>query len=234
MVVLPLVPVTLTIGTSCSEPTGNSMSTIGAATLRGLPTEGDRCMRRPGAALTSITRPPFDTIGVSSVSATMSIPHTSRPMMRATLSTKNLLAVLTLAVTSSAEPPVERLAVRSSWNDCPGGRTESAVRPASASSSRLTAETWSWVMTFSWPWPRRGFLFSIATSSATVCWPSPTTWAGRRWAAATKRPLTTRMRKSLPTAICSTTTLLPYSFARSNATGSCSALFTPTVTPLPW
>ena len=40
---------------------------------------------------------------------------------------------------------------------------------------------------FSWPAPRRGSRFTSATSSATVCRPSPTTWPGIRRAAATSR-----------------------------------------------
>ena len=59
VVVLPLVPVTAAIGTRPEAPGGNSMSTTGAATSRGVPSLGATCMRKPGAAFTSQMPPPI-------------------------------------------------------------------------------------------------------------------------------------------------------------------------------
>src|SRR5947207_1935729 len=50
VVVLPLVPVTAMIGMAASLPGGYSMSSIGAPTLRALPSVGCVCIRMPGAA----------------------------------------------------------------------------------------------------------------------------------------------------------------------------------------
>jgi hypothetical protein len=58
VVVLPLVPVTATTGMRPSSPSSNMEEMIASPTARPLPKDGDRCMRRPGAALTS-TMPPF-------------------------------------------------------------------------------------------------------------------------------------------------------------------------------
>jgi len=60
VVVLPLVPVTAAIGTREGVPRGNSRSTTGPATSRGVPSLGLTCMRKPGAALTSQIAPPTD------------------------------------------------------------------------------------------------------------------------------------------------------------------------------
>ena len=59
VVVLPLVPVTAAIGTREGAPGGNSISITGAATSRGVPSEGATCMRKPGAALISQMPPPI-------------------------------------------------------------------------------------------------------------------------------------------------------------------------------
>ena len=127
VVVLPLVPVTATMPMSCGAPGGNSMSTIGRATLRGVPCAGARCMRSPGAALTSITAPPTFLTGCSSVGAITSMPAMSRPTMLAMRSAMKRLALCTVSVTSTAEPPVERFAVSSSRKTSPSGSTVCGV-----------------------------------------------------------------------------------------------------------
>ena len=58
VVVLPLVPVTATIGIRLGEPGGKSMSITGLAMYCGSPTVGWVCIRKPGAALTSQIAPP--------------------------------------------------------------------------------------------------------------------------------------------------------------------------------
>ena len=63
VVVLPLVPVTATIGTRDWAPGGKSRSTTGLAMNCGSPTVGCVCMRKPGAALTSQMAPPVSRTG---------------------------------------------------------------------------------------------------------------------------------------------------------------------------
>jgi len=48
VVVLPLVPVIAATGMRAAEARGKSMSRMAPATSRGRPSEGARCMRRPG------------------------------------------------------------------------------------------------------------------------------------------------------------------------------------------
>ena len=127
VVVLPLVPVTATMPMSCGAPRGKSMSRMGAATLRRRPTAGSRCMRSPGAALTSMTAPPIFLTGCSRVVAITSMPAMSRPTMLAMRSAMKRLALCTVSVTSAAEPPVERLAVSSRRKSSPAGSTVSSV-----------------------------------------------------------------------------------------------------------
>ena len=81
VVVLPLVPVMEIIGTECFAIGGNSISTIKSATFRGFPFEGKRCIRRPGAAFTSITAPPLVDIGFDISGQVMSTPATSSPII---------------------------------------------------------------------------------------------------------------------------------------------------------
>src|SRR5213596_2219157 len=57
VVVLPLVPVTATIGIRLGAPGGNSMSTTGLEMNCGSPMVGCVCIRKPGAALTSQMAP---------------------------------------------------------------------------------------------------------------------------------------------------------------------------------
>jgi hypothetical protein len=59
VVVFPLVPVMAAIGIRDGIVDGNSMSTTGPETSRGVPSLGAVCIRKPGAALTSQMAPPF-------------------------------------------------------------------------------------------------------------------------------------------------------------------------------
>ena len=63
VVVLPLVPVTATIGIRALVPGGNSRSTTGLAMYCGSPMVGCVCIRKPGAALTSQIAPPVSRTG---------------------------------------------------------------------------------------------------------------------------------------------------------------------------
>ena len=91
VVVLPFVPVTATIGMREGVPGGKSIFNTGSATFLALPFDGDKCMRKPGAAFTSITAPLSLVMGDVISSAIMSTPHISRFISRATLSTKKIL-----------------------------------------------------------------------------------------------------------------------------------------------
>ena len=83
VVVLPLVPATATTGMRPSSPSAYMLAMMASPTLRPLPKDGFRCMRRPGAALTSTTPPCCSSSGYSTLSATMSTPQMSRPIIRA-------------------------------------------------------------------------------------------------------------------------------------------------------
>ncbi len=78
-VVLPLVPVTHTMGMRPFSPGGKSVSTMASPTGRGAPTEGARCIASPGPALTSTTTPPWSSSRCEMSFATTSSPATSRP-----------------------------------------------------------------------------------------------------------------------------------------------------------
>ena len=106
-------------------------------------------MRSPGAALTSMTAPPTFFTGCSRVGAMTSIPAMSRPTMLATRSAMKRLALCTVSVTSTAEPPVERFAVSSSRKTSPSGSTVSSVWPARSSRYSVTDDVESRVITFS-------------------------------------------------------------------------------------
>ena len=63
VVVLPLVPVTATIGMRPLWPSANIVSMIASPTGRGLPLDGSMCIRKPGLALTSMIMPPCSSSG---------------------------------------------------------------------------------------------------------------------------------------------------------------------------
>ena len=82
MVVLPLVPVIAIIGIRHDLPVGYNISMTGAATLRGKPFAGAKCIRKPGAAFTSKTTPPVTSKGSLKLDAMISIPQISNPITR--------------------------------------------------------------------------------------------------------------------------------------------------------
>ena len=196
VVVLPLVPVTATTGMRPSSPGPNSRSTMGTPTLRGLPNEGARCMRRPGAALTS-TMPPFcSSSGLSMVSQTTSTPQMCRPTQAAASMARAAISGCTSSVTSVALPPVDRLALLRSTTRWPWAGMESGLRPSAAMRPRAMSSRRILVSAVPWPEPRRGSRLTRSTSSRMVCSPSPSTWGGSRRAAATNWLPTTSRRKS--------------------------------------
>ena len=198
VVVLPLVPVTATRGMRPSSPGANSSSTMGTPTLRGRPKEGARCMRRPGAALTSTMPPLCSSRGLSMVSQTTSTPQICRPMVCAASMARAAISGCTSSVTSVALPPVDRLALLRSTTRWPWAGTLSGVRPSLAMRAMAISSRRTLVNAVPWPEPRRGSWLTMFTSSRMVCWPSPSTWGGSRRAAATSWPPTTSMRKSWP------------------------------------
>ncbi len=131
VVVLPLTPVTATIGMRPFWPSGNSVSTIASPTGRGLPEEGSKCIRKPGPALTSTITPPWLSSGGEMSLATTSTPAMSRPIMRAASTQRAATSGWTRSVTSVAVPPVLKLALRRISTRVPAGGTESGVKPCS-------------------------------------------------------------------------------------------------------
>ena len=111
VVVLPLVPVTAIIGIRLGFPGGYNISITGAATFLGKPSEGAKCIRKPGAAFTSKIQPPFSLSGCVRFSAMMSTPQTSNPMTREIRSHKKMFSGCIMSVTSMEVPPVLKFAV---------------------------------------------------------------------------------------------------------------------------
>ena len=198
VVVLPLVPVTATTGMRPSSPSPNMVEMMASPTGRPLPYEGARCMRRPGAALTSTTAPSCSSSGRETVRQTTSTPQMSRPTVCAASTARAAHSGWTSSVTSVALPPVLRLALLRSITRAPAGGTQSAVSPCMARRVAATSSRRMRVSEVEWPSPRRGSRFSSSTSSRTVRTPSPVTCGGSRRAAATSCPPTTRARKSSP------------------------------------
>ena len=80
VVVFPLVPVMAAMGMRDSFDGGKSMSITGLATLRGVPSVGETCMRNPGAALISQMAPPISRYDLVMSGVIKSTPATSRPI----------------------------------------------------------------------------------------------------------------------------------------------------------
>ena len=156
VVVLPLVPVTAITGIRPSLPSSNMVETIASPTLRPLPNEGEMCMRKPGAALTS-TMPPFcSSIGFKTLSQTKSTPQISSPTICAAAIARAATSGCTSSVTSVAEPPVDRLALLRKLTRRPFGGTESAVKPWSARLAKAISSKRILVSEVAWPEPRLG------------------------------------------------------------------------------
>ena len=194
VVVLPLVPVTETIGIRLGAPGGNSMSTTGLEMNCGSPIVGWVCIRKPGAALTSQIAPPVSRTGSVMSGQMKSMPAMSSPIIRAASSAISTFSGWASKVRSMEMPPVDMLPVRASLTISPFSGTESRLWPCAVSTSLAPASTLMRVSTFSWPTPRRGSALVSSTSCSTVDWPSPTTWAGTRSAIATIRPSMIRQR----------------------------------------
>ena len=146
-VVLPLVPVIAMIGMSAGAPGGYNISMTCSATFLPIPSLGDRCMRKPGAALTSMIPPPFSDRGSVTLGAITSTPATSRPMIFAILSNRKMFSGVPVC-------PVDRRTagrnVRSSFQVqlFADGKTDSSSNPA----SRISLSVWPsieiWVRMF--------------------------------------------------------------------------------------
>lgn len=125
VVVLPLVPVTATIGTRDGAPGGKSRSTTGLPMNCGSPTVGWVCIRKPGAALTSQMAPPVSRTGAVMSGQMKSIPATSRPISCAASSAISMLSGCASKVRSTEMPPVDMLPVSASLTICSAGGIES-------------------------------------------------------------------------------------------------------------
>ena len=198
VVVLPLVPVTAIAGTRPSSPWPNRCAMMASPTLRPLPNEGVRCMRRPGAAFTSTMPPCCCSSGSSTDCATRSTPQTCRPTVCAAATAQAAMSGCTSSVTSVAVPPVLRLALLRRITRLPLTGTASGVRPCRPRRATAMSSKRILVSEVAWPSPRRGSLLTLSTSCFTVSTPSPITCGGSRRAAATRRSPTTSRRKSLP------------------------------------
>ena len=106
-----MVPVTAMIGMRLGLPGGYNISSTGEATFLGNPSDGAKCIRKPGAALTSRITPPFSLSGCVRFSAMMSTPQMSSPMTREMRSHKKMFSGCIMSVTSTDVPPVDKLAV---------------------------------------------------------------------------------------------------------------------------
>ena len=87
------------------------MSITGAATFLGSPSDGARCILKPGAAFTSRITPPFSFKDCVRLGAIMSIPQISSPMTLEMRSAINTFSGCIRSVTSTDVPPVLRFAV---------------------------------------------------------------------------------------------------------------------------
>ena len=125
VVVLPLEPVTATIGIRAGVPGGKSRSTTCFATYCGSPSVGWVCMRNPGAAFTSTIAPPVSRTGREMSGAKKSMPATSSPTTRAASSAISTLSSWASHVRSIEIPPVDMLPVSASLTISSGGGTSS-------------------------------------------------------------------------------------------------------------
>ena len=198
VVVLPLVPVTATTGMRPLSLLPNMVWMMASPTARPLPNEGDKCIRKPGAAFTSTTPPPWVSRGCKMLSHTMSTPQMSSPTILAAATARAAIEGCTSSVTSVAVPPVDKLALCRRFTRLPLMGTESAVMSCAPKQVRAMSSKRILVRDVACPVPRRGSLLTCSTSSLTLCRPSPTTLGASRRAAATSLSPTTSSLKSLP------------------------------------
>ncbi len=131
VVVLPLLPVTATIGIRDGLPGGKSASITGLATYCGSPSVGCVCIRKPGAALTSTMPPPVSRTGTLMSGQMKSMPAMSRPTTRAASSAISTLSGCASSVRSMLMPPVLMLPVRFRKTRTPRGGTSLISKPCS-------------------------------------------------------------------------------------------------------
>ncbi len=129
VVVLPLVPVTATIGTRDGLPGGKSMSITARPTWRGCPSVGWVCMRKPGPALTSTIAPRCSRTERAMSAVMKSMPATSSPTTIAAWRAISTLSGWISSVRSIEVPPVLMLPVSLSWTKRPSSGTSSSVKP---------------------------------------------------------------------------------------------------------
>ncbi len=129
VVVLPLVPVTATIGTRDGLPGGKSMSITARPTWRGCPSVGWVCMRKPGPALTSTIAPRCSRTERAMSAVMKSMPATSSPTTIAAWRAISTLSGWISSVRSIEVPPVLMLPVSLSWTKRPSSGTSSNVKP---------------------------------------------------------------------------------------------------------
>ena len=139
VVVLPLVPVTATTGIRPFSPSGNICSMTARPTSRPVPNEGLRCIRSPGAALTSMMPPFCSSKGRKIVSQTMSTPQISKPTIWAAKTALAATSGCTSSVTSVAEPPVDKLALFRMMTRIPLGATLLSSRFCSCKHDKATS-----------------------------------------------------------------------------------------------
>ena len=198
VVVFPLVPVTAMTGTRPSSPFGNMVAMTASPTSRPLPKDGLKCIRKPGAALTSTTPPLCSSSGCKTDSQTTSTPQISKPTIWAAAMARAATSGCTSSVTSVAVPPVERLALLRKITRVPLEGMEFSSMPCSLSRFFAMSSRRIFVREVAWPSPRRGSALTCSTNSRTVFLPLPITKGGSRLAAATNLLPTTSNRKSLP------------------------------------
>ncbi len=158
---------------------------IGAATFRLSPSDGHKCILKPGEALISSNAPLFSLIGTEMSSAIISSPQILSSINLAILSAKAILYGWTLQVTSIAVPPELKFAVSFKDKFCPSGITESSVKFFLFKISIVFSSTVILVRIFSWWRPRFGSLLMLSISFWTEETPSPVTIAGMRFEIAT-------------------------------------------------
>ena len=136
VVVLPLVPETATTGIRALSPAANMLEIMASPTCRGLPNDGLKCMRKPGAALISTMPARCSSIGFKMVSATRSTPAISKPTICAAVTMRAASSGCTSSVTSVALPPVLKLALFRSRTRLPFSGIAWASSPCVASVAR--------------------------------------------------------------------------------------------------
>ena len=114
---------------------------MASPTGRGVPADGSRCMRRPGAALTSTMTPPCSSSGSADVRGHHVDAGDVQSDDLGGLDGAGGDLGMDPSVTSVAVPPVLRLALRRISTIVPAGGIESGRRPCSASTASAMASS---------------------------------------------------------------------------------------------